>query len=186
MSRPRELATAVVTAAFAGAIGALALVSTEPTVAARVTARVAFGAFVIAFAIAPRSRPEGDTPGALERHAWAAFIAAHVVHLAYLANNVLQQTDHPPLWRAGGGMLAYAVLGVVGLALLATRAGARTPRLRWLIDAGGTWVAIVFLVSYAGRALATPVSPGYLILFAFAVAAPVAHWAIVLRARTTS
>ena len=175
----RALAIGVGTAALAGVIGALILVVDGHAAAARISARVAFGVFVIAFAIAPLARASRGEVAALERDAWAASVAAHFVHLAYLANNVLRLPEHPPLWRAGGGMLAYAILGVTGLLLLA-----RPARLRWWIDVGGLWIAFVFIVTYAGRAGRMTWSV-YPLLFVAAIAAPVAHWAIVLRKRVS-
>lgn len=170
----RDVAIGLVTAALAGAVGAVFLATDGPAIAARISARVSFGAFVIAFAIAPLARRSRGEPAEVEREAWAAFVAAHFVHLAYLAINVLRIPDRPPLWRAGGGMLAYAVLGVIGLALLA-----RSTKLRWLIDVGGLWIAFVFIVTYGGRAMAMTWSV-HTPLFAVAVAAPIAHVAIVL------
>jgi len=175
----RALAIGFGVAALAGAIGAVVVVAHGHAAAARISARVAFGAFVIAFANAPLARASRGEVAPLERDAWAAFAAAHFVHLAYLANNVLRLPDHPPLWRAGGGMLAYAILGVTGLVLLA-----RPARLRWWIDAGGLWIAFVFIVTYAGRAGRMTWSV-YPFLFVAAIAAPIAHWAIVLRKRVS-
>ena len=44
---------------------------------------------------------------------------------------------------------------------------------------GGLWIAFVFIVTYAGRASRMTWSV-YPFLFVAAIAAPIAHWAIVL------